>query len=320
MSASAAIRPRRSVLYMPGSNARAIEKARTLPADAVILDLEDAVAPDAKETAREQVVAAVTAGGFGRREVVIRVNGLDTPWGHDDLAAAASSGADAVLIPKVSDPETIGSVELALATARAPDALRVWAMIETPIAILHAEEIARAARHETARLAGFVLGTNDIAKETRARFVPGRWTMLPWLTTVLAAARAHGLDVLDGVYNNLQDAEGFRAECEQGRDLGMDGKTLIHPNQIAVANEVFAPAAAEVEAARKIIAAFDLPENSGRGVISLDGRMVERMPTWRPARLRWPRRSRRRDPRGLPAGGVAIGPRYNSPAATACGP
>ena len=277
MSASAAIRPRRSVLYMPGSNARAIEKARTLPADAVILDLEDAVAPDAKETAREQVVAAVTAGGFGRREVVIRVNGLDTPWGHDDLVAAASSGADAVLIPKVSDPETIGSVELALATARAPDALRVWAMIETPIAILHAEEIARAARHETARLACFVLGTNDIAKETRARFVPGRWTMLPWLTTVLAAARAHGLDVLDGVYNNLQDAEGFRAECEQGRDLGMDGKTLIHPNQIAVANEFFAPAAAEVEAARKIIAAFDLPENSGRGVISLDGRMVERM-------------------------------------------
>ena len=277
MSASAAIRPRRSVLYMPGSNARAIEKARTLPADAVILDLEDAVAPDAKETAREQVVAAVTAGGFGRREVVIRVNGLDTPWGHDDLVAAASSGADAVLIPKVSDPETIGSVELALATARAPDALRVWAMIETPIAILHAEEIARAARHETARLACFVLGTNDIAKETRARFVPGRWTMLPWLTTVLAAARAHGHDVLDGVYNNLQDAEGFRAECEQGRDLGMDGKTLIHPNQIAVANEVFAPAAAEVEAARKIIAAFDLPENAGRGVISLDGRMVERM-------------------------------------------
>ncbi|MGA0594232.1 HpcH/HpaI aldolase/citrate lyase family protein [Enterovirga sp. CN4-39] len=277
MSASAAIRPRRSVLYMPGSNARAIEKARTLSADAVILDLEDAVAPDAKESAREQVVAAVTAGGFGRREVVIRVNGLDTPWGHDDLVAAASSGADAVLIPKVSDPETIGAVELALATARAPDALRVWAMIETPVAILHAEEIARAARHETARLACFVLGTNDIAKETRARFVPGRWTMLPWLTTVLAAARAHGLDVLDGVYNNLQDAEGFRAECEQGRDLGMDGKTLIHPNQIAVANEVFAPAAAEVEAARKIIAAFDLPENSGRGVISLDGRMVERM-------------------------------------------
>jgi citrate lyase subunit beta/citryl-CoA lyase len=273
----AAIRPRRSVLYMPGANARAIDKARGLPVDGIIIDLEDAVAPEAKPAAREQVVAAVKAGGFGRREVVIRVNGLDTPWGHDDLLAAAGAGADAVLIPKVSDADTIAAVELALATARAPDALRVWAMIETPLAILHAETIARAARHETARLACFVLGTNDIAKETRARFVPGRWPMLPWLTTVVAAARAHGLDVLDGVYNDLQDTEGFRAECEQGRDLGMDGKTLIHPNQVAAANEIFAPAPDEVAAARKIIAAFELPENKGRGVISLDGRMVERM-------------------------------------------
>jgi citrate lyase subunit beta / citryl-CoA lyase len=272
-----AIRPRRSVLYMPGSNARAIEKARTLPADAVILDLEDAVAPDAKAAARAQVAEAVKAGGFGRREVVVRLNGLDTPWGHDDLLAAASCGADAVLIPKVSDPDMIGAVELALATARAPDALRVWAMIETPLAILHADTIARAARHETGRLACLVLGTNDIAKETRARFVPGRWTMLPWLTTVIAAARAYGLDVLDGVYNDLGDEAGFRAECEQGRDLGMDGKTLIHPNQIVAANDVFAPGEAEVEAARRVIAAFDLPENEGRGVIALDGRMVERM-------------------------------------------
>jgi citrate lyase subunit beta/citryl-CoA lyase len=271
------IRPRRSVLYMPGSNARAIEKARTLGVDGIILDLEDAVAPEAKAAARDQVAAAVKAGGFGRREVVIRVNALDTPWGHDDLVAAALSGADAVLIPKVSDPDTIAAAELALATARAPQAVRLWAMIETPIAILHAEAIARSARHETGRLACFVLGTNDIAKETRARFVPGRWPMLPWLTTVVAAARAHGLDVLDGVYNDLSDAEGFRAECEQGRDLGMDGKTLIHPNQVAVANEVFAPAEAEVAAARKIIAAFEQPENKGRGVISLDGRMVERM-------------------------------------------
>jgi citrate lyase subunit beta/citryl-CoA lyase len=271
------IRPRRSVLYMPGSNARAIEKARTLGVDGIILDLEDAVAPEAKAAARDQVAAAVKAGGFGRREVVIRVNALDTPWGHDDLVAAALSGADAVLIPKVSDPDTIAAAELALATARAPQAVRLWAMIETPIAILHAEAIARSARHETGRLACFVLGTNDIAKETRARFVPGRWPMLPWLTTVVAAARAHGLDVLDGVYNDLSDAEGFRAECEQGRDLGMDGKTLIHPNQVAVANEVFAPVEAEVAAARKIIAAFEQPENKGRGVISLDGRMVERM-------------------------------------------
>lgn len=262
---------------MPGSNARAIEKARTLGVDGIILDLEDAVAPEAKAAARDQVAAAVKAGGFGRREVVIRVNALDTPWGHDDLVAAALSGADAVLIPKVSDPDTIAAAELALATARAPQAVRLWAMIETPIAILHAEAIARSARHETGRLACFVLGTNDIAKETRARFVPGRWPMLPWLTTVVAAARAHGLDVLDGVYNDLSDAEGFRAECEQGRDLGMDGKTLIHPNQVAVANEVFAPVEAEVAAARKIIAAFEQPENKGRGVISLDGRMVERM-------------------------------------------
>ena len=271
------IRPRRSVLYMPGSNARAIEKARTLPADAVILDLEDAVAPNAKESARAQVVAAVRAGGFGRREVAVRVNGLDTPWGAEDLAAAAASGADAVLVPKVSDPDAIGAVELALATARAPDALRIWAMIETPLAILHADTIARAASHETGRLSCLVLGTNDIAKETRARFVAGRWPMLPWLTTVIAAARAYGLDVLDGVYNDLGDPEGFRSECEQGRDLGMDGKTLIHPNQIAAANEVFAPASAEVEAARRVIAAFALPENRDRGVISLDGRMVERM-------------------------------------------
>ncbi len=273
----ASIRPRRSVLYMPGSNARAIEKARSLPVDAVILDLEDAVAPDAKAAARDQVVAAVKAGGFGRREVVVRMNGLGTPWANDDLLAVAQSGADAVLIPKVSDPDTIAAAELVLATARAPDSLRVWAMIETPLGILHAEKIARTARHEAGRLACFVLGTNDIAKETRVRFVPGRWPMLPWLTTVVAAARAHGLDVLDGVYNDLNDADGFLAECGQGRDLGMDGKTLIHPNQVAPANEVFAPAAAEVMAARAIIAAFERPENQGRGVISLDGRMVERM-------------------------------------------
>ena len=272
-----AIHPRRSVLYMPGSNARAIEKARSLPVDAVILDLEDAVAPEAKASAREQVAAAVRAGGFGRREVVIRVNGAGTEWGHDDLVAAAASGADAVLLPKVSDFDTIAAAELALATARAPDRIRIWAMIETPLAILNAETIARAARHETGRLACFVLGTNDIAKETRARFVPGRWTMLPWLTTVVAAARAHDVDVLDGVYNDIGDADGFRAECEQGRDLGMDGKTLIHPSQVEVANDVYAPSSNEIAAARAIIAAFGEPGNAGKGVITLNGRMVERM-------------------------------------------
>jgi citrate lyase subunit beta/citryl-CoA lyase len=262
---------------MPGSNARAIEKARQLSADCVILDLEDSVAPDAKGTAREAVCAAVKAGGFGRREVVIRVNALDTPWGHDDLVAAAGAAPDAVLVPKVSDPDTVAAATLVLATERAPERVRVWAMVETPMAILKIESIAASARLETSRLSCFVMGTNDLAKETRARFVPGRWTMVPWLTTAIAAARAHGLDILDGVYNDLQDAQGFRAECEQGRDLGLDGKTLIHPNQVEVANEVFAPDAAEVEGARRIIAAFERPENAGRGVISLDGRMVERL-------------------------------------------
>jgi len=271
------IRPRRSVLYMPGSNARAIEKARTLPADSIILDLEDAVAPDAKVTARDQVMAAVRAGGFGGREVVIRVNGLDTPWGHDDLAAAAEAAPDAILIPKVQDPDMIGAAELALQTARAPETIRIWAMIETPLAILRAEAIAASARHELARLTCFVLGTNDLAKETRARLMPGRAPMLPWLATAIAAGRAHGIDVLDGVYNDLSDEPGFRAECEQGRDFGFDGKTLIHPNQIAGANEVFAPSRAEVDSARAIIAEFAKPENAGRGVVSLGGRMVERM-------------------------------------------
>ena len=274
---TAAIRPRRSVLFMPGTNARAIEKARTLPADTIIIDLEDAVAPEAKDSARVQAVAAVKAGGFGRREVVIRVNGLDTPWAAEDLAAAAEAGPDAVLVPKVSDPDAVAAAELALATARAPDRLRLWAMIETALAVIHAEAIARTARAETGRLSCFVLGTNDLSKETRARLVPGRWTMVPWIMDVVAAARAHGLDVLDGVYNDLQDAPGFRMECEQGRDLGMDGKTLVHPSQIAPANEVFTPTADEVDAARRIVTAFDLPENQGRGVISLDGRMVERM-------------------------------------------
>ncbi|MBV9077515.1 MAG: CoA ester lyase [Methylobacteriaceae bacterium] len=262
---------------MPGSNARAIEKARSLPVDCVILDLEDSVAPDAKEAAREAVCQAVRAGGFGAREIVIRTNALDTPWGHDDLLAAAGAAPDAVLISKVSDPDVLATAALALSAERAPDATRLWAMIETPLAILRVEAIAAAARLETSRLACFVLGTNDLAKETRARLVPGRWTMLPWLAGAVAAARAHGLDVLDGVYNDLSDADGFRAECEQGRDLGFDGKTLIHPNQVASANEVFAPTPAEVETARKILAAFARPENADRGVISLDGRMVERL-------------------------------------------
>jgi citrate lyase subunit beta / citryl-CoA lyase len=272
-----AIRPRRSVLYMPASNARALDKARTLPADTLILDLEDAVAPDAKATAREQAAAAIRDGGYGTRELVIRVNALDTPWGEGDLVAAAAAGPDAVLVPKVSSPEALVAVGIRLRRLGAPDRTRVWAMIETPLAILRAEAIASAARDVDTRLDCFIMGTNDLAKETRARLVAGRAPMLPWLTTALIAARAHELDIVDGVYNALQDEGGFRTECEQARDLGFDGKTLIHPNQIAVANEVFAPAAEEVERARAIIALFDRPENASRGAVAMDGRMVERL-------------------------------------------
>jgi len=271
------IRPRRSVLYMPGSSARAIEKAKTLPADGVIIDLEDAVAPDAKETARKQVAQAVKDGGFGAREVFIRVNAIDTQWHADDLSAAAHAAPDAILVPKISSAKELEMIGRRLLDMNTDWRTRVWAMIETPIAILNVQSIAAAAEDSETRLAGFVLGTNDLAKETSARLVPGRAPMLPWLSSCVLAARAYGLAILDGVYNDLSDAEGFRQECVQGRDLGFDGKTLIHPNQIAPCNEVFSPGAEEVVHARKIIAAFDLPENRDKGVVSLDGRMVERM-------------------------------------------
>ena len=271
------IRPRRSVLYMPGANPRALAKARTLPVDTVILDLEDSVAPDAKETARETVVAALREGGFGYREVVVRVNGAATPWAQDDMAAIAAAGPDAILLPKVEDPETLAEADRVLTAFGAPERLQIWAMIETPLAILRIEPIAAFAAGERSRLACLVLGTNDLAKETRARWVPGRWTMVPWLATAVAAGRAYGLDMLDGVFNGLADPVGFRQECEAGRDLGFDGKTLIHPDQIAAANEVFGPTPQEIAEARAIIAAFGLPENAGRGVISLGGRMVERL-------------------------------------------
>ena len=270
------VRPRRSVLYMPGSNARAMEKARELPADAVILDLEDAVAPDAKAKARELIGKALKDGGFGRREVVVRVNGLDTAWWADDLAIAAA-GPDAVLVPKVSTPAQFRQVAERLAAVGAAPQLRVWAMMETPLAMLNVRDIAAAALDPATRLAAFVMGTNDLAKDTRARIVPGRAPMLPWLMTCVAAARAFGLDILDGVYNDLGNAEGFAAECRQAHDLGFDGKTLIHPQQIAPCNAAFSPAPEEVEWARKIIAAFDLPENADKGVIQIDGRMVERL-------------------------------------------
>ena len=272
------IRPRRSVLYMPGSNARALEKAKSLPADALILDLEDAVAPEAKEAARTQVCAAVAAGGYGSREVVIRINGLETPWGKADLEAAAAARPDAVLVPKVGSGADIARVTESLAAAGAPERThQLWAMIETPLAILNIAEIAAAARQPGGRLACFVMGTNDLVKETRADLSKNRRPALYWLSAAVTAARAYGLDALDGVYNNFRDAEGFRRECVHGRALGFDGKTLIHPDQIAVANEVFAPAEDEVVFARKIIAAFGLAEHKGKGVVTVEGRMVELM-------------------------------------------
>jgi len=271
------IRPRRSALYMPGANARALEKAKTLPCDAVILDLEDAVAPGAKEAARQQVMTAVTAGGFGKREVIVRINGLDTAWWLDDLDAAAKAGPDGLLVPKVSEPAHLLTIAGRLISMTAEHKIKVWAMIETPRAIINAASIAATARDEETRLAGFVMGTNDLAKETGARLLPGRAPMVPWLATAVVAAHAYGIDILDGVYNDIADEEGFRRECDQGRDMGFDGKTLIHPNQIAPCNAAFSPSEAEITQARKIIAAFELPENRVRGVVQLDGRMVERM-------------------------------------------
>jgi citrate lyase subunit beta/citryl-CoA lyase len=262
---------------MPGSNARALEKARELPADCLILDLEDAVAPDAKTTAREQIVKALKNGGFGDREVMVRINALDTRWWVDDLDAIARAKPDAVLVPKISDPHQLQDLAARIVDMGTDPHIRVWAMMETPLAMLNVAEIAAAALDSETRLAGFVMGTNDLAKDTRARLVPGRAPMLPWLMNCLAAARAYGLDILDGVFNDLGNAEGFAEECRQARDLGFDGKTLIHPRQIEPCNEAFSPTPEEVAEARKMIAAFDLPENENKGVIQIDGRMVERL-------------------------------------------
>jgi citrate lyase subunit beta/citryl-CoA lyase len=270
-------RPRRSVLYMPGSNARAIEKARSLPVDGVILDLEDAVAPDAKAQARQQVADAVKAGGFGSREVFIRVNGIDTPWHADDLNAAAHAAPDGILVPKVGTVETLERVGQRLLDMKTSLKTRIWAMIETPEAIFNINALAAEAHDSETRLAGFVMGTNDLAKETRARLVPGRAPMVSWLALCVLAAHGHRIDILDGVYNDLSDPKGFEAECAQARDMGFDGKTLIHPNQIGPCNTAFSPSADEVAQARKTIAAFDLPENRDKGVVQIDGRMVERM-------------------------------------------
>lgn len=269
------IRPRRSVLYMPGANARALDKARSLPADALILDLEDAVAPDAKPLARRQISDALRQGGYGKREIAIRINGYHTAWMHDDIAAAALACPDAIVLPKTETAAEIDRLHDLLRRAGAPERTQIWAMIETPLAILNLREIAAAARHPGSRLACLIIGLNDLAKETRVELDNSRTAAQHWLSMTIVAARAYGLDVLDSAYNNFRDADGFRVECRQARTLGFDGKTLIHPDQIAAANETFAPPAEELAWARRILAAFDLPENKTKGVIDLEGKMVE---------------------------------------------
>jgi citrate lyase beta subunit len=270
---SKTVRPRRSVLYMPGANTRALEKARTLPADALIFDLEDAVAPEAKEAARTNVVLAAESKAYGKREIAIRCNGLGTPWAEADIEAIARSGADAILVPKVESATQVTHVVSLLDTADAPTTMQVWAMMETPKGILRAEEIAGS--HP--RLSLFVMGTNDLVKDMRARHTPSRLPLITALGIGMLAARAHGLTILDGVYNDIQDSEGFRAVCQQGLEMGFDGKTLIHPSQVEPCNEIFAPSAAELEMAGKIVAAFKQAQAEGKGVVTVDGRMIENL-------------------------------------------
>jgi citrate lyase subunit beta/citryl-CoA lyase len=263
----ATFRPRRSVLYMPSSNAKALEKAKTLPVDGIILDLEDAVAPDAKAEAREAAAAAVQSGAYGARELIIRVNGIGTEW-HD--AAAAAAGPDVVLVPKVNSAEEVQQLVAALEAAGAPAKTSLWAMVETPIGMLNALSIAQA----SPRLTGFVMGTNDLVKELYAEHVPGRQPVITGLGLALLAARAAGIVIIDGVYNDVKDVDGFLAECEQGRQMGFDGKTLIHPGQVEGANAAFAPSEQAVEDARGILEAWD---NRTTGVVTYNGRMVENL-------------------------------------------
>ena len=267
MSASSTPPVLRSVLYMPSSNARALEKAKTIPADAIIFDLEDAVAPEAKQAAREQACAAVCSGEYGRRTLTIRCNGLDTPWGGADLQAAAAARPHAVVVPKVSGPDHLAQV-----AAVVGQDTRIWAMVETPAAVFAVREIAGHPQVDA-----LVLGTNDLAKELRAALVPGRAPLVPHLATALLAAREAGIEVLDGVYNDVKDLEGFEDECRQGAEMGFDGKTLVHPTQVDVANRVWAPDEAEVDHARRVIAAFDEAQREGKGVVTVDGRMVEHL-------------------------------------------
>ncbi|PJK28070.1 HpcH/HpaI aldolase/citrate lyase family protein [Minwuia thermotolerans] len=270
---AANVRPRRSVLYMPGSNARALEKAKSIPADALILDLEDAVSPDAKAQAREQVCKAIADGGYGKREMIIRINGLDTPWGADDMDAVAKAGPDAILVPKINDAATVEKLVEAMDEAGAPAATALWCMMETPIGILNAKEIAAASN----RVAVWVMGTNDIAKDTGAQHTADRLPMITSLGLCMLAARAYGIQILDGVYNDIKDEEGFRAICRQGLELGFDGKTLIHPSQVGPCNEVFSPTEAQLESAARIVAGFEEAQREGKGVVTVDGRMIENL-------------------------------------------
>jgi citrate lyase subunit beta/citryl-CoA lyase len=271
-------RPRRSALYIPGSNARALDKGRSVAADVLILDLEDAVSVEAKDMARAAVGAAVGVHAYGKREVVVRVNGLETPWIARDIAAIVAAMPDAVLIPKISKPEDIRRARAALHAAQAPEGLALWAMIETPLAVLNAGAIAAtAASNSGVPLDALVIGTNDLMRETGMRSVAGRAPLQPALVQCVLAARAYGIAVLDGTFNDLNNWDGFRAECQQGRDLGMDGKTLIHPRQVPIANDAFAPTADEVIWAEKVLAAFSKPENLNRAVITVEGKMVERL-------------------------------------------
>ena len=266
------LRPRRSVLYMPAANERALEKAKSIPADALIFDLEDAVAPDAKDIARDQAVAAVVSGAYGNREVTIRCNGLDTPWGDDDLAAAAGARPAAVVVPKVDSVEYLDQISAKLTASGAPPELAIWAMIETPTAIF---DVRALAAHP--RVGVLVMGTNDLAKELRATPGPDRGPLLPHLSVALLAAREAGKVILDGVYNDIGNIDGFTAECHQGMTMGFDGKTLIHPGQVEVANGVWAPDADEIDHARRVLAAFAEAAADGRGVVTVAGRMIENL-------------------------------------------
>lgn len=266
-------RPRRSVLFMPGSNARALEKAKTIDADVLVFDLEDAVAPDAKDEARSLVAKALASSDYGHRELVVRINAVGTEWWRGDLAAVGPHHPAAILLPKMESADTLERVSDELVWHASDHDAAFWVMLETPRGFLRAEEIAQS--HD--RLTTFVIGTNDLVKDLRARHVPGRQPVLHALSQALLVARAYGLNVLDGVYSNFRDEEGFKTECQQSRDMGFDGKTLIHPSQVEPANTAFSPTEGELEEAQRMLAAFEAAQDEGKGVAVLDGRMIEEL-------------------------------------------